>query len=57
MLIRALYSFPVFIALVITGHNSLAQEEITGRAAAIAGDTLLIKSLDDGKKQRSGCGV
>ncbi len=49
---RVLYSFLVFIALVVSGHAILAQEEITGRASAIAGDTLLIKSLDDGKKTK-----
>lgn len=44
-------AFAVMISTLLTNSQmGVAQEEITGRAIVISGDTLIIKSIDDGKK-------
>ena len=40
----------IITTLFLSNQVGFAQEEITGRASAIGGDTLIIKSIDDGKK-------
>ena len=50
MVVRIFLTLLVLVFSVFSSGNTYSQEEVSGRATIISGDTISIKNMDDGKQ-------